>query len=129
MARKPSNHLTPTELEIMKILWSSGPSSVETVRQRMPGDPPPAYTSVQTMLNLLEKKGKAKRKLEDRAYIYSAAETKLEAVQQTMKDIIDRMFGGSAEELVMGLLETQQLNPAKLEKLQRKVKEAADGSN
>ena len=129
MARKASKHLTPIELEIMKILWSNGPSSVETVRLQMPTNPPPAYTSVQTMLNLLEKKGKTKRKLKDRAYVYTAAETKLEAVQQTMKDIIDRMFGGSAEELVMGLLETRQLTPGKLAKLQKHVMEAANDAN
>ena len=59
MARKTSTQLTPIELEIMKILWALGPSTVESVRQRMPAETGSAYTTVQTMLNLLEKKGKA----------------------------------------------------------------------
>ena len=119
MARKTSTQLTPIELEIMKILWALGPSTVESVRQRMPAESGSAYTTVQTMLNLLEKKGKATRKLVERSYLYKAAESKTEARRQTMKDIIDRMFGGSAEELVMGLLETKQLSSAKLAKLQQ----------
>ena len=57
----------------MKILWAHGPSTVEAVRQRMPGETKPAYTTVQTMLNLLEKKSKATRELSDRSYVYQAA--------------------------------------------------------
>ena len=130
MARKASTQLTPIELEIMKILWAQGPSTVEGVRQRMPGEAGSAYTTVQTMLNLLEKKGKATRMLVDRSYVYQAAESRTEARRQTMKDIIDRMFGGSAEELVMGLLETSQLSPEKLAKLQRiAAGKVADGKN
>jgi BlaI family transcriptional regulator, penicillinase repressor len=128
MARQPSTHLTPLELEIMKILWADGPATVEEVRQRMPGEPKPAYTTVQTMLNLLEKKSKAKRKLVDRAYVYRASETQTQARTQTLTDLINRMFGGSAEELVMGLLETRHLTPEKLAKLQRAVKKESNGT-
>ena len=60
MARKASTQLTPLELEIMKILWADGPATVEDVRRRMPGQQAPAYTTIQTMLNLLEKKCKTK---------------------------------------------------------------------
>ena len=129
MARKASTQLTPLELEIMKILWEVGPLPVEAVRQRMPGETAPAYTTVQTMLNLLEKKGKAKRKLVDRAFVYEAAVTRNEARSSTLTDLINRMFGGSAEELVMGLVETKHLTAEKLAKLQRAVKKESHGSN
>ncbi len=129
MARKASTQLTPLELEIMKILWADGAATVEDVRQRMPGEVKPAYTTIQTMLNLLEKKGKAKRNLVERAYVYQATESKTQARSHTLTDLINRMFGGSAEELVMGLLETKHLTPEKLAKLQRAVREEHDGTN
>lgn len=129
MARKASTQLTPLELEIMKILWADGAATVEDVRQRMPGEVKPAYTTIQTMLNLLEKKGKAKRNLVERAYVYLATESKTQARSHTLTDLINRMFGGSAEELVMGLLETKHLTPEKLAKLQRAVREEHDGTN
>lgn len=129
MARKASTQLTPLELEIMKILWADGAATVEDVRQRMPGEVKPAYTTIQTMLNLLEKKGKAKRNLVERAYVYQATESKTQARSHTLTDLINRMFGGSAEELVMGLLETKHLTPKKLAKLQRAVRKEHDGTN
>jgi len=88
------------------------------------GGEPLAYTTVQTMLNILVRKGKVKRVLKGRAYVYQPAVRRLDAVAQTVSDLIDRMFGGSAEELVMGLLETNQLTPERLKELQKKVEES-----
>lgn len=119
---KRSGPLTPLELEIMKVLWERGPSPVQAVQEGLPGDPL-AYTTVQTMLNVLLDKGKVKRSLKNRAYIYRPALSRADAVRHTMKDLIDRMFGGSAEELVMGLVETRQLTPEKLDELRRKLEE------
>jgi predicted transcriptional regulator len=118
--KKPSPTLTPLELEIMKVLWDLGSGSVQAVRDALPGEKL-AYTTVQTMLNVLQTKGKAKRVLKDRAYIYRPAVSRLQAQSSTIRDLIDRMFGGSAEALVMGLLDTKQITPAKLAELQKKV--------
>jgi len=120
---KRRNHpLTPLELEIMKVLWEAGPAAVQSVQEKLPGEPL-AYTTVQTMLNVLLEKGKVKRTLKNRAYIYRPALSRVEAVGHTMKDLIDRMFGGSAEALVMGLVETRQLSSEKLDELRRKLEE------
>lgn len=121
MSRK-TQQFTPLELEIMKVLWAAGPGSVQDVQAGLGGDPL-AYTTVQTMLNILVRKGKVKRVLKGRAYVYQPAVRRLDAVAQTVSDLIDRMFGGSAEELVMGLLETKQLTPERLRELQKKVEE------
>lgn len=118
--KKPSPTLTPLELEIMKVLWDLGSGSVQAVRDALPGEKL-AYTTVQTMLNVLQTKGKAKRVLKDRAYIYRPAVSRVQAQSSTIRDLIDRMFGGSAEALVMGLLDTKQITPAKLAELQKKV--------
>ena len=127
MARKKkTDQLTPLELEIMKVLWNSGPATVQEVQQQLEGEPKLAYTTVQTMLNVLHRKGKAKRTLKDRAYIYRPAVSRDQVVTSTMKDIIDRLFGGSAESLVMSLVKTRHLTPEKLARLRRHL-DAAKG--
>jgi BlaI family penicillinase repressor len=117
MPRKKSEHLTPLELEIMKVLWESGPASVQAVQQRLEGSR--AYTTVQTMLNVLLRKGKVTRVLADKAYVYRSAVSRSQAIGNALGDLVDRMFGGSAESLVMSLVETKRLTPAKLAKLQK----------
>jgi BlaI family penicillinase repressor len=119
MARPPAP-LTPIELEIMKVLWDSGALSVLEVQKAMPGTP--AYTTVQTMLNVLLRKGKVRRTLKDRAYIYRPAWSRAEAAKIALRDLIDRMFSGSAEKLVMGLVEAKELTPEKLRKLEAKLR-------
>ena len=123
MARRKTQTLTPLELEMMKVLWEIGSGNVQAVLDALPGDRL-AYTTVQTMLNLLQQKGKVKRALKDRAFIYKPTQSRTQAVGQTMKDLIDRMFGGSPEALVMGLLETRQLTPELLERVQKNIAEA-----
>lgn len=128
MPRKKSEHLTPLELEIMKVLWEAGPASVQTVQQRLEGSR--AYTTVQTMLNVLHRKGKVTRVLEEKAYVYRPAVTRSQAIGHALGDLVDRMFGGSAESLVMSLVETKRLTPAKLSKLQKLLeKESPDGQD
>ncbi len=119
MARPKTESLTPLELEIMNVLWDVGSSNVQTVQQRLTRDS--AYTTVQTMLNILEKKGRVKREMKDRAYIYSPAVSRKKVVSQIFGDMIERVFGGSAESLVMSLLETKHLTPEKLEELNKLV--------
>ena len=126
MPRKKSEHLTPLELEIMKVLWEAGPASVQTVQQLLEGSR--AYTTVQTMLNVLHRKGKVTRVLEEKAYLYKPAVSRSQAIGHALGDLVDRMFGGSAESLVMSLVETKRLTPAKLSKLQKLLeKESRDG--
>lgn len=114
--KKPNQaSLTKLELRIMQVIWRCGASTVSAVQSEL--DPPLAYTTVQTMLNILERKGKLKRELEGRAYIYSAKVTEAKALGHVVRDLVDRMFGGSSEELVMSLLKNKQLNAKKLAEL------------
>jgi predicted transcriptional regulator len=128
MPRPKSEQLTPLELEIMKVLWETGPANVQTVQQRLEREL--AYTTVQTMLNVLHRKGKAKRTLKDKAYFYRPAVSRNQVMGKAVGDLIDRMFGGSAESLVMNLVETRQLTPEKLTRLQKLIeKESSDGQD
>jgi predicted transcriptional regulator len=124
--KKKSERLTPLETEIMNVLWEISPATVQTVQQRLRREL--AYTTVQTMLNVLVRKKKAKRTLKDRAYYYRPAVKRDQVVGSAVKDLIDRLFGGSAESLVMSLVESRQLTPEKLERLQQmlKAREARD---
>jgi len=70
MRKTKSAQLTPLELEIMQILWETGQSNVQVVQHKLKREL--AYTTVQTMLNILHRKGKVRRILKDRAYFYSA---------------------------------------------------------
>jgi len=115
--KKKSEQLTPLETEIMNVLWEISPATVQTVQQRLPREL--AYTTVQTMLNVLVRKKKVRRTLKDRAYYYRPAVKRDQVAGSAVKDLIDRLFGGSAESLVMSLVESRQLTPEKLERLQR----------
>jgi len=127
MARSKTEHLTPLELEIMHVLWETGPANVQTVQQKLNREL--AYTTVQTMLNILHKKGKVKRNLKDRAYFYKPAVSRKQVVSKQITDVVDRLFGGSAESLVMSLVETKHLTPAKLARLQKLLEEFREDSD
>jgi BlaI family transcriptional regulator, penicillinase repressor len=119
--KRVRQEFTPLELEIMNVLWATGPGNVAAVQEVLPGEPPLAYTTVQTMLNILHRKGKVKRVLKGRAYEYAPAVSRERAAKTAVRDMINRLFGGSAESLVMSLIEQRQLTPAKLAKLNRLV--------
>lgn len=122
MGRKRKNsQLTPLELEIMKVLWASSPATVQAVQEALPGDPRLAYTTVQTMLNVLFRKGKVKRALRGRAFEYTPAVSREKAAGWAIRDMINRLFGGSAESLVMSLVESQRLSPEKLARLSKLI--------
>lgn len=117
--------LTPLELEIMNVLWETGPANVQTVQSRMAGREL-AYTTVQTMLNILHRKGRVTRELKDRAYIYRPVLSRRKAVSQAVGEMLDRFFAGSADNLVLNLIETRHLTPEKLARIQEIVKRAEE---
>src|SRR5216117_3029754 len=121
MPRPKSENLTPLELEIMNVLWAEGPANVQMVQQHLPREL--AYTTVQTMLNILHRKGKVKRVLKDRAYVYKPAFTRRQFVSRHLGDLVDRLFGGSAESLVISLVEAKHLKPQTLARLNKLLKE------
>jgi BlaI family penicillinase repressor len=118
--RKPVPQLTRLELQIMKVLWENGPSMVQEVQKKLKGEPL-AYTTVQTMLNVLHRKGRVKRKLHGKAYQYTPLLSQDKAIGEAIVDLVDRMFGGSAEAFVMSLVKTEHLDARKLEKLREMV--------
>ena len=121
---KASGVLTPLELEIMQVLWAAGPSPVSAVQERLGSDL--AYTTVQTMLNVLLRKKKVRRAQEGRAFTYEAAVSRDGATGAALKDLVSRMFGGSSEAMLMALINTQQITPEQLARAAEMVKRGDD---
>ena len=111
--------MTPLELKIMQVLWRLGPCQVQAVQEELEGGL--AYTTVQTMLNVLHKKGRVTRRLRGRAYEYRAVVSEEKTLGKAVADLVDRMFGGSPEELVMSLVKSRQLDAGRLTKLAERV--------
>lgn len=125
MAKQDKNTLTRLELQIMQVIWTRGSSNVSEVQEGL--DQKLAYTTVQTMLNILHRKGKLKRELDGRAFLYSARVSEEKATTHAVKDLIDRMFGGSSEDLVMSLIKSRQIDPKKIAALSKRL-EQEEGS-
>lgn len=136
MSRRQSarRQLTPLELQIMNVLWDFGPSNVQAVQEALPGPTKLAYTTVQTMLNVLHRKGRVRRTLHGRSYVYEPLLSRDRAASQAIRDMVDRLFGGSVEGLLMSLVKSKQLDPEKLEQLHKRIEESGkrwrrDGSD
>lgn len=121
MGKREKNALTKLELQIMQVIWRRGPSNVSSVQEGL--EQSLAYTTVQTMLNILERKGKLKRELRGRAFEYSATVTEAKALGHAVKDLVDRMFGGSSEDLVMSLIKSRQIDAKKIAELSKRLEE------
>jgi predicted transcriptional regulator len=119
--KKGSNALTPLELKIMQALWQDGPSNVQQVQQRLLETDDLAYNTVQTMLNVLHRKGRVRRTLAGRAYVYRTVASRETVLGQAVHDFVGRMFGGSSEELVMSLIKSHQVDLNKIADLSRKL--------
>ncbi|WP_420238668.1 BlaI/MecI/CopY family transcriptional regulator [Telmatobacter bradus] len=125
MAVAKQNALTKLELQIMQVIWRQGGSNVSSVQAGL--EQPLAYTTVQTMLNILVRKGQLKRKLCGRAFEYSAVVSEERASSHALRDLVDRMFGGSPEELVMSLVKSRQLDAKKIAELSRRLEDEDGG--
>jgi predicted transcriptional regulator len=119
LAKPDKTVLTKLELQIMQVIWKRGASNVTVVQEGL--EQKLAYTTVQTMLNILHRKGKLKRELHGRAFEYSATVTEAKASINAVRDLVDRMFGGSSEDLVMSLIKSRQIDPKKIAELSKRL--------
>lgn len=125
MAKADTTSLTKLELQIMQVIWRQGASNVSEVQQGL--EQPLAYTTVQTMLNILHRKGKLARELDGRAFVYSATVSEARALKDAVRDLVDRMFGGSSEELVMSLVKSKQVDPERIARMSRALDTSKKG--
>ena len=118
---KKARVLTPLERRIMRVLWDGGAGNVQKVLLGLTGEPQLAYTTVQTTLNVLQRKGKVKRKLVGRGYEYSPLVSQEAADSHAIRDVLQKVFRGSVDDLLLSLVRSKQLDAQKLAQLQAKL--------
>jgi len=124
LARKPV--LTAQELEIMKVVWRSGASTVRDVYETLLEHRKIAYTTVMTMMNILEQKGYLKKSSKDRAYVYQATRPQKQVIRGMVREFVDRVFNGSAEPLLLHLVEDRRVSEQDLEEIRVMLRESAE---
>ncbi|PYT80520.1 MAG: CopY family transcriptional regulator [Acidobacteria bacterium] len=122
--RPKHNTLTPQELEIMKLVWQRGAATVRDVYEVLLERRKIAYTTVMTMMKILETKGYLKKRRQDRAFLYRPAHPKNQIIGGMIREFIDRVFNGSAEPLLVHLVKSRQLREKDLENIVRMVEES-----
>ncbi len=126
MARKKSSTLTDAELRLMEIIWERGPSTVQDVVDALPADTPLAYSTVLTMLRILEQKDYLTHKKDGRAYVYQSVVDKRDAQRGALQHLMKRFFDDSPELLVLNLMENTEFDAADLERLKSMIDSAPD---
>jgi predicted transcriptional regulator len=122
MPRSESKHPTELELEILKILWDESPLPVRDVRARLAEvGRPLAHSSVITMLNIMHRKGFLRRRKEGKAFLFSPKAERERVTGRMTRDLVARVFDGSASALVLNLLETADLDADELAELRKLI--------
>jgi BlaI family penicillinase repressor len=111
--------LTEQELEIMKIIWTLEKATVRDVYERMLETRKVAYTTVMTMMKILETKGHLKKEQEERAYVYKPSKPKQQVISGMVQEFVNRVFNGSAAPLLVHLVEDEKLSQKDLADIAR----------
>src|SRR5437867_1925135 len=114
--------LTGQELKIMKVVWRLETATVRQVYEELLKQRRIAYTTVMTMMNILEQKGYLKKRQEDRAYVYLSARPQKQVIASMVREFIQRVFNGSAEPLLAHLVEDDQLTEQDLEEIRKTIR-------
>ena len=107
----------------MKIVWQRETATVRDVYETLLERRKIAYTTVMTMMKILEKKGYLKRRLQDRAYIYRPSQPQTVVLRKMVQEFVNRVFNGSAEPLLVHLVKNRCLSEKELQELMRLVRE------
>lgn len=110
----------------MDYVWSHGPCTAEACREALAHSRPMKDSTIRTVLRRLEAKGYVDHELEGRTFIYRAAEARENVAALAVKHIIDRFCDGSAEQLVMGMVDSNVLGRKDLERMARKIAQSRD---
>ena len=123
MGNSKANHnpslLGDLEREVLQLVWAKGPLTAETIREQL--DRPLKESTVRTVLSRLEEKGYLRHKVDNRTYIYEAAEAPGRVAARAVRQIVDWICNGSVEELLVGMVDTKALSEDELRKLSKKI--------
>ena len=111
--------LTDLELEVMKAVWQRGEATVRDVYEELLTRRKIAYTTVMTMMKILEQKGHLKKELADRAYVYQSSRPKQQVIKAMVQEFLDRVFNGAARPLLLHLVDDRQISEEDLKEIRR----------
>ena len=120
--RKSKAELGELERQVMQIVWSQGPLSAEAVRERV--DRGLNEATVRTVLRRLEEKGYVTHRVDNRTFIYSAAEARSRVAARAVKRIVDWFCDGSVDEVLVGMVDADMLSKAQLDRMMKRVEQA-----
>ena len=120
MARRKSKTFTERELEIMRILWEQDEATVRDMQRALP--PGRHYNSVLTIVRVLEAKGHIKHRQEGRGFVYRAVAPQEESRSKALAHLIENVFGGSFESIVLNMVDRGDLTLEQLDEIRRKLK-------
>jgi predicted transcriptional regulator len=125
MPRKKSIDLTEAELRLMQVIWEKGKATVPEVIEALEETPPPAYNTVLTTMTILERKGYLRHTAPKvgRAFIYRPVVSRRKASGNAVRHLLSRFFGGSAEALILNLIEEEKLSETELKRVRELLKE------
>jgi BlaI family penicillinase repressor len=115
--------LTPQELEIMKLVWKRESATVRDIYEALLEQRKIAYTTVMTMMKILETKGYLKKRRHERAFVYRPAQPKSRVIGGMIREFINRVFNGSAEPLLVHLVKTRHIREKDLRAIARMIEE------
>ena len=119
MKQSPPQKPTASELEILRVLWTRGPSTVREVHDALGEKKATGYTSVLKFLQIMTVKGTVRRNETQRAHVYEACLPAEQTKRQLAKDMLQRVFEGSASQLMMHALAGHSASPAEIKELRR----------
>jgi predicted transcriptional regulator len=122
MTKKKLRAMSPTETEILRLVWELNEATVQQIRDQLPSDRSLAYNTVQTLLCRLEQKGYLKHHLKGRAHVFSALVKPREVIKTTVRDFLGRLFGGDPKPLVQFLAEDGKLDEEDIKRLRELIK-------
>ena len=126
--RPSSATLTPQELELMKIVWQKGQATVRDVYETLLEHRKIAYTTVMTMMGILEAKGYLKKNRDAKAYVYRPTKGKSKVLGSMVSDFVNRVFDGSAKPLLVHLVENEHVSQEELDEIASLLKEKEGAS-
>ena len=121
--RTPHPTLTPQELAIMKVVWRFDKATVRDVYETLRESRPIAYTTVMTMMKILEEKGYLKKSMVDRAHVYRPAQRRQQVVGAMLRDFLDRVFDGAPDALLLHLAKDNKLTDKQRRIVQQLIEE------
>jgi len=119
MTQKKLPALSPSETEILRLVWQLDKATVQDICDKLPAKRKIAYATVQTLLRRLEKKGYLKHIIRGKAHVFFAAVKSENVIKRSVNDFLDRLFGGDPIPLMQYLAEHGEIDASDIEKLKR----------